>query len=73
MREATIKIAGMTCGGCVKAVTTALSRVAGVKVLSVTVGEARVSLGDSEESLESLRAPIEDAGFDVVSLTPGAV
>ncbi|MEZ4406585.1 MAG: heavy metal-associated domain-containing protein [Polyangiales bacterium] len=67
MSEATIKIGGMSCDGCVKAVTRALSNTPGVSGLRVTIGEAKVTL-DPTARAEDLRDRVEDAGFEVLDV-----
>lgn len=66
MQEVTIKVGGMSCQGCVKNVTGALSATAGVAsaVVSLEAGEARVSYDPAQVSANALRAVIEEAGFD---------
>ncbi|WP_374239965.1 heavy-metal-associated domain-containing protein [Zoogloea sp.] len=66
MEEVTIKVGGMSCQGCVKNVTGALTATAGVAsaVVSLEAGEARVSYDPARVSANALRAVIEDAGFD---------
>ena len=61
--EATYKVNGMTCGGCVSSVTKALQLAApGASVeVSLEPGTARVQ-GDHDEAV--VRKAIEDAGFD---------
>lgn len=64
MTEKTIKIRGMSCGGCVAGVTSALERV-GVTKHEVTVGEAKVEYDEAEISTAEVIEAIQDAGFDV--------
>ncbi len=66
MEEVTIKIGGMSCGGCVKNVTNVLEGLPGVKTAAVTLesGEARVSYDPSLLDAQALCTAIEDAGFD---------
>lgn len=68
MSEATIKIGGMSCDGCVKAVTRALSSARGVSDLRVSVGEAKVTIDPATARTEDLRDRVEDAGFDVLDI-----
>lgn len=72
--DVVIEIEGMSCGGCVRSVTAALSRVAGVAVRTVEVGRAVVGTRDTlamEQALDAVR----DAGFEarVVSGPAGPV
>jgi len=66
MQEVTIKVGGMSCQGCVKNVSGALSATAGVAsvVVSLEAGEAKVSYDPATVSANALRAIIEEAGFD---------
>ncbi|MFW2176885.1 MULTISPECIES: heavy-metal-associated domain-containing protein [unclassified Moraxella] len=64
-----INIDGMTCGGCVKSVQTALSQLDGVQNVSVSLEQknATIDYDDSKIDMDKLTQAIEDAGFDVVS------
>ena len=66
MQEVTIKVGGMSCQGCVKNVSGALSATAGVVSVAVSLeaGEAKVSYDPATVSANALRAVIEEAGFD---------
>lgn len=65
MRNATMVIEGMTCGGCVVSVKRVLERVPGVSALTVEVGEARLTVDDALVTEASLRETVERAGFEV--------
>lgn len=61
MQDVVYKVDGMTCGGCVGAVTRALER-AGVRAkVSLEAGTAAVPQGTDEATV---RRAVEDAGFD---------
>ena len=66
MQETIIQVGGMSCQGCVRNVTGALSAVAGVTAVEVSLerGEARVNFDPARTGVEALRAVVEDAGFD---------
>jgi copper chaperone len=66
MENVVIKVGGMSCQGCVKNVTGALSATPGVTSVEVSLeqGEARVSYDPAKVSANALRTVIEDAGFD---------
>jgi len=68
MENVVLKVAGMTCGGCVRSVTNVLQPIAGVTNVLVTLqpGEARVTFDPAKTNIDVLRKAIEDAGFDVV-------
>ena len=63
MENVVIKVGGMSCQGCVKNLTGALSGLAGVEV-SLEAGEARVGYDPAKVSTNALRTVIEDCGFD---------
>ncbi|MDR0386614.1 MAG: cation transporter [Treponema sp.] len=62
----TLKIAGMSCEHCVKAVKTALEAIPGVRSAGVSLADnaAVVDHGD-EVSLAALTAAVEEAGYEV--------
>lgn len=66
MNETTIKVEGMSCGGCVKNVTGVLTALDGVEAAQVSLeqGNAQVRFDPAKVSVEALRAAVEDAGFD---------
>jgi len=67
METTTIKVGGMSCGGCVKNVTGALMGVDGVSKAEVSLerGQAVVEYDAARTTLGDLTQAIEDAGFDV--------
>jgi len=67
MRTETLKVGGMTCGGCVGAVTNALRAVTGVEDVVVTLkpGEARIEFDERATSLDRLREAVQRAGYEV--------
>jgi len=66
MELANIKIAGMTCGGCVNAVTRALRKVDGVAAVDVSLerGEAAVYYDSSRASKTVLLDAVRAAGYE---------
>lgn len=64
MKETTIRIGGMSCGGCVRNVREALGRIPGVRVGTVTVGSATVSYDPAATDWEDILAAIERAGYE---------
>ena len=66
MESANIKIAGMTCGGCVNAVTRALHKVEGVAAVDVSLerGEATVRYDSSRVSESALVDAVRAAGYE---------
>lgn len=67
MQTETLKVTGMTCGGCTSSVTKALKSITGVGdvVVSLSRGEAAVSYDEKSTSLEQLKASVENAGYGV--------
>lgn len=67
MEQVTIKVGGMSCGGCVKNVTGALMALDGVQnaVVSLERGEAVVEFDSAKLSRTQLAQAIDDAGFEV--------
>ena len=68
METVTMKVQGMTCGGCVASVTRVLKAVPGVDDVAVTLqpGAAKVDVRSRRAPASpALRAAIEDAGYDV--------
>jgi copper chaperone CopZ len=63
MKAVTVKITGMTCGHCVDRVTKALQAQAGLEVVSVTVGQAKVRYDPQRMAPEQIAAAIEAAGY----------
>lgn len=68
MEMVTIGVKGMTCSGCVAAVERVLKDVEGVQGVEVTLepGQAVVRYDSGRVDADTLRAAIEDAGYDAV-------
>ncbi|MDO5651018.1 MAG: heavy metal-associated domain-containing protein [Moraxella sp.] len=67
MTTFTLKIDGMTCDGCVRSVTNAVSAVAGVQDVQVDLASGVITVQADDTCNQALIAEaIEDAGFDVV-------
>ena len=66
MQETTLKIGGMTCGGCVANVEKILRGIDGVERADVSLDEglARVRFDAQRTSVAELVDAVEDAGFD---------
>jgi copper chaperone len=60
----TVKINGMTCAHCVRAVFTSLSGVPGIDRADVSIGKAVIE-HDGTVSPEAIREAISIAGYDV--------
>jgi copper chaperone len=60
-----LKVAGMTCGGCVQSVERAVASAAPGARVSVDLKAGEVAV-DGVASRQAVVAAIEDAGYDVV-------
>lgn len=66
--ESTIKVQGMSCGNCKKAVESALTNLSGVKDVTVHLedGSVVVNYHEDQVTLTEIEQEIEDQGYDVV-------
>ena len=66
METTTIKVDGMSCGGCTASVTKVLSETLGVAKADVTLtpGQAVVEFDPARVTRAALCAAIDDAGFE---------
>lgn len=66
----TIRVDGMTCGGCENSVKGALERLDGVQVLEASHQEGTVEVLFDPERIDraSLTGAIEEAGYDVLGV-----
>ena len=66
METTTIKVDGMSCGGCVKSVTGVLTALDGVAKAEVSLEQkqAVVEFDAGKLTRDQLKDVIEDAGFD---------
>lgn len=66
METTTIKVDGMSCGGCVKSVTGVLTALDGVAKAEVSLEQkqAVVEFDAAKVTRDQLKAVVEDAGFD---------
>jgi len=69
METVTIKVQGMTCGGCVASVTRVLKAVPGVDQVDVKLvpGQATVRYDAAKVTVPALKSAIVDAGYDVAA------
>ncbi len=65
-QEETLRIEGMTCGHCVKAVQGALEALDGVEVHDVGIGEATISYDADAVDHDRIVEAVEDEGYTVV-------
>ena len=67
MNTRTLKIQGMSCGHCVKALKKELEKIEGLTVLSVEIGSAKVSWNGKEIDDKVLAAAVNEAGFKLLN------
>jgi copper chaperone CopZ len=67
MQTESLKVTGMTCGGCTTSVTRVLKAITGVGdvKVSLSAGEATVQFDERLTSREQLKAAVKGAGFGV--------
>lgn len=65
--QTTLKVSGMTCGHCEKAVKNALEDLSGVSGVEVHLdtGHVDVTYDKSEVTIEAMKEAVEDQGYDV--------
>ena len=69
MEKITLKIDGMSCGGCVRHVTQALAKVPGVKLEQVQVGSATVIVDPPIGTKQAVLQGLRDAGYEAAEVT----
>ena len=69
METVTLKVEGMTCGGCVASVTRVLKATPGVgdAVVELAARSATVTFDPARTSVPALKSAIEDAGYAVAA------
>lgn len=69
MEKSVIRVDGMSCEHCVKAVNSAVGAMAGVAsvVVDLPAKTVTVEYDASQSSLDAIKAEIEDQGYDVIA------
>ena len=68
MSTATYKVTGMTCGHCVQAVTSEVSKIDGVTDVEIDLESGNVTVTSQAEVQEAdFRAAVDEAGYEVAS------
>lgn len=69
MKTEVLQVNGMTCGGCARTVERALSALAGVSKVAVSLARNNVEVQYDEAAVDpsALRATLHSAGYEVVS------
>ncbi|WP_026584921.1 copper chaperone CopZ [Bacillus sp. J33] len=67
MENTTLKVSGMSCGHCVKAVEGSVGKLNGVEKVSVDLenGQVQVQYDSSAVTLDQIKDTIDDQGYDV--------
>jgi copper chaperone len=65
MTDAVIHIEGMSCQHCVMRVKKAIAGLAGVSILSVDIGQAKVSFDETKIQRKDIEAAVVKAGYKV--------
>jgi len=62
-----LKVNGMSCGHCVKAIEGSVGELAGVDKVAVDLqaGEVTVEYNEAQVSLDQIKEKIDDQGYDV--------
>ena len=65
MANITLMVKGMSCGGCVRSVETALKQIAGVGAVSVDLakGKASVEYDPAKTTPDALKKAVDAAGY----------
>lgn len=68
MSIATYKVTGMTCGHCVQAVTSEVSKIEGVTDVEIDLDSGNVTVtSDADLQEADFRAAVDEAGYEVAS------
>ncbi len=70
MRQITLRIAGMSCAHCERAVRGALAAIPGVELDAITIGSATLRFDPSKTTVDQLVAAIDDVGYEVLEPVP---
>ena len=68
MSTATYKVTGMTCGHCVQAVTSEVSKIEGVTDVDIDLESGNVTVTSETEVQDAdFQAAVDEAGYEVAS------
>jgi copper chaperone len=70
MRHVTLKISGMSCDHCVRAVRSALADIPGVTVDQVSVGSATLRFDPATAKADQIVGAISESGYNVLEPVP---
>jgi copper chaperone len=68
MEKVTLKVEGMSCGHCVKAIEGNVGELKGVSTVKVDLesGKVDIEYKSDEVTLETIKETIDDQGYDIV-------
>ncbi|HEX4935138.1 MAG TPA: cation transporter [Gemmatimonadaceae bacterium] len=69
MERVTLKVEGMSCGHCVKAVQKAVAGVEGAVAENVQIGSVTVAFDEGKTTVGALIDAVQDAGYDAAPVT----
>lgn len=73
MTDTVYTVTGMTCGHCVQAVTEEVSKLSGVRDVSIDLnagGESRVTVtSDTGLAVDDVRAAVDEAGYELADVS----
>ncbi|WP_409291677.1 copper chaperone CopZ [Peribacillus sp. SCS-37] len=66
MEKATVKVTGMSCGHCVKAIEGGVGELAGVErvLVDLSAGEVAVEYNPEAVTLSEIKTAIDDQGYE---------
>lgn len=70
MKTMKLSIDGMSCEHCVRAVDGALGSLPGVRVRSVSIGEAQVEFDPDQVTRQAVVDAVEDQGYQAQAVEP---
>jgi copper chaperone len=70
MRQITLRIGGMSCDHCLRAVRGALAVIPSVEIDSVNIGSAAVRFDPAKATVDQIVAAITDVGYEVLEPVP---
>ncbi|MFC4810297.1 copper ion binding protein [Paenibacillus sp. GCM10023250] len=65
MQSVTLKVEGMSCNHCVKAVEGAVVKAGAAGKVDLAAGSVAVEYDEAKVSLDAIKEAIEDQGYDV--------
>lgn len=68
MKTLNLTIEGMSCGHCVMAVKKEFAKVEGLRVDSVEIGKASVTIDDSKVTEDTIIHAVDEAGYKVAGI-----